>query len=96
MGGSGGYNACHCNDLRVVMSKRKLSRQQQWRVEKIQAERAQRAEKRDARDAEKLSAGEYGPEQPGRVMAHFGRTWKFAMPTAPRYAAICAPTWKGW
>ena len=56
------------------MSKRKLSRQQQWRVEKIQAERAQRAEKRDSKDAEKLSAGEYGPEQPGRVMAHFGRT----------------------
>ena len=45
------------------MSKRKLSRQQQWRVEKIQAERAQRAEKRDSKDAEKLSAGEYGPEQ---------------------------------
>ena len=56
------------------MSKRKLSRQQQWRVEKIQAERAQRAEKRDVQDSEKLSAGEYGPEQPGRVMAHFGRT----------------------
>ena len=56
------------------MSKRKLSRQQQWRVEKVQAERAQRAEKRDVQDAEKLSAGEYGAEQPGRVVAHFGRT----------------------
>lgn len=56
------------------MSKRKLSRQQRWRVEKVQAERAQRAEKRDTRDAEKLAAGEYGAEQPGRVMAHFGRT----------------------
>ncbi|MDR5873866.1 small ribosomal subunit biogenesis GTPase RsgA [Vreelandella gomseomensis] len=56
------------------MSKRKLSRQQRWRVEKVQAERAQRAEKRDVQDAEKLAAGEYGAEQPGRVMAHFGRT----------------------
>ncbi|MBZ5486603.1 small ribosomal subunit biogenesis GTPase RsgA [Halomonas aquamarina] len=56
------------------MSKRKLSRQQQWRVNKVQAERASRAEKRDVRDAEKLAAGEYGAEQPGRVMAHFGRT----------------------
>ncbi|MCS2609959.1 small ribosomal subunit biogenesis GTPase RsgA [Halomonas dongshanensis] len=56
------------------MSKRKLSRQQRWRIEKIQAERAQRAEKRDAQDTEKLAAGEYGAEQPGRVVAHFGRT----------------------
>ncbi|QTF91725.1 small ribosomal subunit biogenesis GTPase RsgA [Halomonas sp. BM-2019] len=56
------------------MSKRKLSRQQRWRVEKIQAERAERAAKRDARDSDKLAAGEYGPERPGRVIAHFGRT----------------------
>ncbi|MBE0462636.1 MAG: small ribosomal subunit biogenesis GTPase RsgA [Halomonadaceae bacterium] len=56
------------------MSKRKLSRQQQWRVDKIQAERAQRAEKREVQDTDKLAAGEYGAEQPGRVMAHFGRT----------------------
>jgi len=56
------------------MSKRKLSRQQRWRIEKIQAERAERAAKRDARDSDKLAAGEYGPERPGRVVAHFGRT----------------------
>ncbi|MFI0471561.1 small ribosomal subunit biogenesis GTPase RsgA [Halomonas sp. HMF6819] len=56
------------------MSKRKLSRQQRWRVEKIQAERANRAQKRETDDSEKLAAGEYGAEQPGRVMAHFGRT----------------------
>lgn len=56
------------------MSKRKLSRQQRWRIEKVQAERERRAEKRDGRDGEKLAAGEYGPEQPGRVVAHFGRT----------------------
>lgn len=56
------------------MSKRKLSRQQRWRIEKIQAERAKRAEKRQNQDDEKLSAGEYGTERAGRVTAHFGRT----------------------
>ena len=56
------------------MSKRKLSRQQRWRIEKVQAERARRADRRDAQDSDKLAAGEYGPEQNGRVIAHFGRT----------------------
>lgn len=56
------------------MSKRKLSRQQRWRIEKIQAERAARADKQVAREAQALEAGEYGPELPGRVIAHFGRT----------------------
>ncbi|GAA0562090.1 small ribosomal subunit biogenesis GTPase RsgA [Halomonas salifodinae] len=56
------------------MSKRKLTRQQRWRIEKVQAERAQRAAKRDAQDADKLEAGEYGPERHGRVIAHFGRS----------------------
>ncbi|MDT8896609.1 small ribosomal subunit biogenesis GTPase RsgA [Halomonas sp. I1] len=56
------------------MSKRKLTRQQRWRIEKIQAERAKRAEKRGQQDADKLDAGEYGAEQTGRVIAHFGRT----------------------
>ena len=56
------------------MSKRNLSRQQRWCIEKIQAERAARANRRDTQDSEKLAAGEYGPELPGRVIAHFGRT----------------------
>ncbi|HSH56394.1 MAG TPA: small ribosomal subunit biogenesis GTPase RsgA [Halomonas sp.] len=56
------------------MSKRKLSRQQRWRIEKIQAERAARAGRHDVQDEELLTAGDYGAEQPGRVMAHFGRT----------------------
>src|SRR5690554_8049509 len=68
------HNASYCNDLRTPMSKRKLSRQQRWRIEKIQAERARRAEQRDTRDAQKLAAGDYGPEQNGRVIAHYGRT----------------------
>ena len=56
------------------MSKRKLSRQQRWRVEKIQAEREKRAAKHDVQEAEQLAAGEYGAEQAGRVIAHFGRS----------------------
>lgn len=55
------------------MSQRKLSRQQRWRVEKIQAERAKRAEKREHLDQHQLAEGAYGPEQTGRVVAHFGR-----------------------
>ncbi|WP_069383407.1 small ribosomal subunit biogenesis GTPase RsgA [Halomonas caseinilytica] len=60
------------------MSKRKLSRQQRWRIEKTQAERARRAKQRDDHDTERLAAGEYGPEQPGRVIAHFGRSLEVA------------------
>ncbi|WIX31507.1 small ribosomal subunit biogenesis GTPase RsgA [Salinicola sp. JS01] len=56
------------------MSRRKLTRQQRWRVEKVQAERAARADRRAARDERTLEGGEYGAERPGRVAAHFGRT----------------------
>ncbi|MBZ9557434.1 MULTISPECIES: small ribosomal subunit biogenesis GTPase RsgA [unclassified Modicisalibacter] len=56
------------------MSKRKLTRQQRWRIEKIQAERAARADKQTERESQALEAGEYGHEQPGRVIAHFGRS----------------------
>ncbi|GGX95114.1 putative ribosome biogenesis GTPase RsgA [Litchfieldella qijiaojingensis] len=66
------------------MSKRKLSRQQRWRIEKIQAERAERAARRDTQDQDKLEAGEYGPEQPGRVIAHFGRTLEVSSSTSDR------------
>jgi ribosome biogenesis GTPase len=54
------------------MSKRKLTRQQAWRIEKIQAERAKRAERRDAVAQDSLATGELGPEQRGLVTAHFG------------------------
>lgn len=69
------------------MSKRKLSRQQRWRIEKVHAEREQRAVKRDDRDTDKLAAGEYGPEQPGRVIAHFGRTLDVVSEKAPERVA---------
>ncbi|TFH85883.1 small ribosomal subunit biogenesis GTPase RsgA [Billgrantia azerbaijanica] len=70
------------------MSKRKLTRQQRWRIEKIQAERARRAEKRDGHASAALAAGEYGPEQSGRVIAHFGRTLE-VRPEASDAAVRC-------
>ncbi|MCX2524696.1 small ribosomal subunit biogenesis GTPase RsgA [Larsenimonas rhizosphaerae] len=60
------------------MSRRKLSRQQQWRIDKIQAEKTKRAERKETHSAEKEARGEYGPEQTGRVIAHFGRTLDIA------------------
>ena len=54
------------------MSKRKLTRQQAWRVEKIQEERSRRAARRDAAASEALAGGELGPEQEGLVIAHYG------------------------
>ncbi len=56
------------------MSKRKLSRQQRWRIEKIQAERQARATRHDVHEGDTLESGEYGSEKPGRVIAHFGRS----------------------
>jgi ribosome biogenesis GTPase len=54
------------------MSKRKLTRQQAWRIEKIQEERSKRADKRGAQAEESLATGELGPERHGLVTAHFG------------------------
>jgi ribosome biogenesis GTPase len=54
------------------MAKRKLTRQQAWRIEKIQEERSKRAGKRDALAEESLAGGSLGPEQHGLVTAHFG------------------------
>jgi ribosome biogenesis GTPase len=54
------------------MSKRKLSRQQAWRIEKIQGERAKRAARRDTEAQDALSGGDLGPEQDGLVVAHYG------------------------
>jgi ribosome biogenesis GTPase len=54
------------------MSKRKLSRQQAWRIEKIQEERTKRAARRDNDAQEALTGGELGPEQEGLVVAHYG------------------------
>ncbi len=54
------------------MSKRKLTRRQSWRINKIQEERAKRADKRAGSADEALSAGDLGPEREGLIVAHFG------------------------
>lgn len=56
------------------MSGRKLTRQQQRRIDRIQAERNRRAASQEAREQQKLESGEFGPEQSGRVIAHFGKS----------------------
>ncbi|MCM2972863.1 small ribosomal subunit biogenesis GTPase RsgA [Larsenimonas suaedae] len=60
------------------MSRRKLSRQQQWRIDKIQAEKAKRAARKDEKASAEDDAGRLGPEREGRIIAHFGRTLEVA------------------
>ncbi|WP_299182538.1 small ribosomal subunit biogenesis GTPase RsgA [uncultured Neptuniibacter sp.] len=56
------------------MAKRKLTRRQNWRIQKIQEERAARASKKDAAIDEQLENSDLGPEQHGLIISHFGRT----------------------
>ncbi|WP_019528080.1 small ribosomal subunit biogenesis GTPase RsgA [Dasania marina] len=55
------------------MSKRKLNRRQNWRIQKIQNERSERANKRSLRIDEQINEGELGPEQNGLIIAHYGQ-----------------------
>lgn len=54
------------------MSKRKLSRQQAFRVQRIQDERIARAQRRDAAADARRDSGELGTEEAGCVIAHYG------------------------
>ncbi|MFC6634104.1 small ribosomal subunit biogenesis GTPase RsgA [Microbulbifer taiwanensis] len=54
------------------MSKRKLNRRQQWRIDKIQKEREERAQKRAQCAEQALEEGHLGPEQTGLVIANYG------------------------
>lgn len=54
------------------MSKRKLTRRQSWRIQKVQDERAARAAKREIQADKELQEGNLGPEQHGLVIAHYG------------------------
>ncbi|MFT5419857.1 MAG: ribosome biogenesis GTPase [Candidatus Endobugula sp.] len=54
------------------MSKRKLTRKQAWRIDKIQQERAARAEKKDAKISSDEHEGNLGAEQEGLIIAHYG------------------------
>jgi ribosome biogenesis GTPase len=54
------------------MAKRKLTRRQEWRAEKIQAERLARSQKKNTQLETELQGSELGPEQPGRVIIRYG------------------------
>lgn len=54
------------------MSKRKITRKQAWRIEKVQEERVARAERKNAKIDAHESEGDLGPEQEGLVIAHYG------------------------
>ncbi len=54
------------------MSKRNLTRRQNWRIQKIQDERSARADRRAEQAEETLLGGDLGAEQQGLVIAHFG------------------------
>ena len=69
------------------MSKRKLTRKQAWRIEKIQDERTKRAAKRGAEIDQTLAAGELGAEREGLVVAHFGS--QVAVESSPGVSHRC-------
>lgn len=54
------------------MTKRKLTRRQAWRINKIQQEKIERAHKKDSVINSQLKANELGDETEGRIVAHFG------------------------
>lgn len=55
------------------MTGRKLTRQQRWRIDKIQQERNERAQRKDNRLDTGLDEQQLGELQTGLVTAHFGR-----------------------
>lgn len=54
------------------MTKRKLTRRQNWRIQKIQQERIARAQKKESQVEQQLQNDQLGAEQPGLVIAHYG------------------------
>jgi ribosome biogenesis GTPase len=56
------------------MSKRKLTRQQQFRIQRVQQERLARAKKKDAKIEEQIDSGQLGEPEPGLIIAHYGAT----------------------
>jgi ribosome biogenesis GTPase len=55
------------------MAKRRLNKQQQWRIQKIQQERAARAARKEKAIEQQTEAGELGQEQEGLIIAHYGQ-----------------------
>ncbi|WP_062263308.1 small ribosomal subunit biogenesis GTPase RsgA [Endozoicomonas arenosclerae] len=56
------------------MSKRKLTRKQKWRIEKVQQERIARAQKREQLIEQEIKDDNLGAEQQGLIIAHYGAT----------------------
>ncbi|MDD7805764.1 MAG: small ribosomal subunit biogenesis GTPase RsgA [Endozoicomonas sp. (ex Botrylloides leachii)] len=54
------------------MTKRKLTRRQSWRIQKIQEERTARLNKRESAVKHQLNNNHLGPEQAGLVVEHYG------------------------
>lgn len=54
------------------MAKRKLTRRQAWRIEKVQQERLSRAQSKSRQAENLLQQQALGPEQTGRIIAHYG------------------------
>ena len=54
------------------MTKTKTSRRQAWRRNKIDADRRAREIKQQQSTEDRINASELGPEQPGRIVSHYG------------------------
>ncbi|HTN34948.1 MAG TPA: small ribosomal subunit biogenesis GTPase RsgA [Marinobacter sp.] len=55
------------------MAKRRLNKQQQFRIKKVQEERASRVARKEKVVQAQADAGELGPEQEGLIIAHYGQ-----------------------
>ena len=54
------------------MAKRKLTRHQQWQIDKVQEERRARANKQDGAIEQAIEHGDLSAEQQGLIIAHYG------------------------
>lgn len=69
------------------MSKRKLTKQQAWRIERIHKERMERTQKRADKAEEVLQSSDLGAETEGIIISHFG-TQVEVEGTVPPYEGI--------
>jgi len=55
------------------MAKRRLTKQQQWRIQKVQDERSKRTSRNSDLSQQAITSGELGGDEPGLVISHFGQ-----------------------
>ena len=83
------------------MAKRRLNKQQQFRIRKVQEERASRLARKEQKVQAQADAGELGPEQEGLIIAHTTgsnwmlRPWKASGPVRLS-DALSGPIWTAW